>query len=103
VILTSNTSLVAESVVEKTHISDHFLVYSIFKLKLPKQLPDYMVTRSFKNYSSEAFKNDLEQLTWQENSIDRDVNQSLYNFNQKFLSVLDMHAPIKTVKTDKDC
>lgn len=40
----------------------------------------------------------LEQLTWQENSIDHDVNQSLYNFNQKFLSVLDMHAPIKTVK-----
>ena len=62
-----------------------------------------MVTRSFKNYSSEAFKNDLEQLIWQYNSIDHDVNQRLDNFNQKFLSVLDMHAPIKTVKTDKDC
>ncbi|CAB4006335.1 Hypothetical predicted protein [Paramuricea clavata] len=98
VILTSNTSLVVESGVEKTHISDHFLVYSILKLKLPKKLPDYMVIRSFKNYSSEAFKNDLEQLIWQENPIDQGVNQRLDNFNQKFLSVLDMHAPIKTVK-----
>jgi uncharacterized protein YoxC len=61
-----------------------------------------MDTRSFKNYSSEAFKNDLEQFIWQENSIDRDVNQKLDNFNQKFPSVLDMHAPIKTVKI-KDC
>jgi hypothetical protein len=98
VILTSNTSLIAESGVEETHISDHFLVYSILKFKLRKQLPDYVVTRSFKNYSSEAFKNDLEQLIWQYNSIDHDVNQRLDNFNQKFLSVLDMHAPIKTVK-----
>jgi hypothetical protein len=45
VILTSNTSLVVESGVEETHISDHFLVYSILKLKLPKKLPDYMVIR----------------------------------------------------------
>ena len=64
-----------ESGVEETHISDHFLVYSILKLKLPKKLPDYMVIRSFKNYSSEAFKNDLEQLIWQENPIDHGVNQ----------------------------
>ncbi|CAB4025123.1 Hypothetical predicted protein [Paramuricea clavata] len=98
VILTSNTSLVVESGVEKTHISDHFLVYSILKLKLPKKLPDYMVIRSFKNYSSEAFKNDLEQLIWQENPIDQGVDQRLDNFNQKFLRVLDMHVPIKTVK-----
>ncbi len=98
VILTSNTSLVVENGVEETHISDHFLVYSMLKLKLPKKLPDYMVIRSFKNYSSEAFKNDLEQLIWQENPIDQGLNQRLDNFNQKFLSVLDMHAPIKTVK-----
>ncbi len=98
VLLTSNTSLVVESGVKETHISDHFLVYSILKLKLPKKLPDYMVIRSFKNYSSEAFKNDLEQLIWQENPIDHGVNQRLDDFNQKFLSVLDMHAPIKTVK-----
>ena len=57
-----------------------------------------MVIRSFKNYSSEAFKNDLEQLIWQENPIDHSVNQRLDNFNQKFLSVLDMHAC-----PDKDC
>ena len=57
-----------------------------------------MVIRSFKNYSSEAFKNNLEQLIWQENPIDHGVNQRLDNFNQKFISVLDMHAPIKTVK-----
>ncbi len=50
-----------------------------------------MVIKSFKNYFSEAFKNDLEQLIWQENPMDHGVNQ-------KFLSVLDMHAPIKTVK-----
>ena len=55
VILTCNASVVMESGVEETHISDHFLVYSILKLKLPKKSPDYMVIRSFKNYSSEGF------------------------------------------------
>jgi hypothetical protein len=54
-----------------------------------------MVTRSFKNYSSEAFKNDLEQLIWQEIQLTMMLTR---NFNQKFISVLDMHAPIKTVK-----
>lgn len=97
VILASNTSLVEKSGVEVTHISDHYLVYSILKLKLPKQL-SYIVTRSLKNYSSERFTRDLAQITWQENSIDNDINQKTDNFNQKFLNVLNMHAPIKTIK-----
>ena len=41
IIMTSDDSLVTEGGVEEIHISDHFLVYSILKLKLPKPAPIY--------------------------------------------------------------
>ena len=96
VILASNTDLVVKSGVEMTHISDHYLVYSIFKLKLPKLSPLYVLARSLKNYSPEQFKSDLAQIIWEENPIHNDVNKQTENFNRKFLSVLNAHAPVKT-------
>ena len=98
VILASNTDLVVKGGVEMTHISDHYLVYSILKLKLSKSSPNYVLATSLKNYSPEQFKSDLAQIIWEENLIHNDVNKQTENFNHKFLSVLNTHAPVKTIK-----
>ena len=98
VILASNTDLVVKGGVEMTHISDHYLVYSILKLKLSKSSPNYVLARSLKNYSPEQFKSDLAQIIWEENLIHNDVNKQTENLNHKFLSVLNTHAPVKTIK-----
>ena len=59
VIMTSNSALVTDSGVVETHISDQYLVYVVLNLKAPKPLPTYVISRSYKNYDSESFVNDL--------------------------------------------
>ena len=98
IIMTSDDSLVTESGVEEIHISDHFLVYSILKLKLPKPAPIYVTARSYKHYVPERFVNDLWQMPWFENALIDDINDKLEHFNVNFLTVLDRHAPVKTMK-----
>ena len=57
--MTSNSSLVTDSGVVETHISDHYLVYAVLNFKAPKPLPTYVISRSYKNYNSESFVSDL--------------------------------------------
>ncbi len=44
-IITSNTTLVVESGVLENHISDHFLIFAVLKLKLPKPQPKGVTAR----------------------------------------------------------
>ena len=46
VILASDASLLEDSGVEETHISNHFLVYSKLELKWPNPKPTYIPCRS---------------------------------------------------------
>ena len=98
VIMTSNNNLIAESGAVETHISDHFLVYSVLKLKLPKPEPTFITARTYKHYDCSLFVLDLAQIPWHENFLIDDVNEKLDHFNYNFLSVLERHAPIKTMK-----
>ena len=49
VIMTTNTTLVAESGVMEDHISDHYLIYTVLKLKLSKPQPTLVNARSYKH------------------------------------------------------
>ena len=53
VIMTSSIDLVERSGVLKSHISDHYLVYALLKLKISKPPPSYVKVRSYKNYDSQ--------------------------------------------------
>ena len=78
-----------------------------------RKTPNYITTRSFKNYRAEQFSNDIAHIPWNTvgcvmESVDGKVNA----FNDLFLTCLDNHAPIKTVKlkrkpnpsiTSEDC
>ena len=55
VILVSDQTLVTESGVIDTGISDHSLVYCILNCKIPKAEPSYISTRSYKNYDPISF------------------------------------------------
>ena len=41
--------------VMETHISDHFLIYSVLNRKSPKTPPNYIKYRTLKNYNAENF------------------------------------------------
>jgi hypothetical protein len=55
VIITSASHLVNESGVMDTIISDHLPVYAVLNMKLPKPPPQYILTRSYKDYDGERF------------------------------------------------
>ena len=78
-------------------ISDHYLV-SVLNFKAPKPLPTYVISRSYKNYDSESFVNDLAQVPWYENALIDDAGEKVEHFNEKFLEVLERHAPVRKRK-----
>ena len=97
-IITSNTTLVVESGVLENHISDHFLIFTVLKLKKPKLQPKVVTARNYKYYNPEKFLKDLAQIPWCNNLLLDDVNEKVACFNANFLNTLERHAPVKTIK-----
>ena len=100
VILVSSPDLVHARGVSNTPISDHLPVYVELKLKLPKPPPCYISTRSYKHYNPDLFTADLATKSDKFLSIfsEEDINYKLATFNDTFLSTLDAHAPIKSIR-----
>ena len=98
VIMTSNSALATDSGVVETHISAHYLVYAVLNFKAPKPLPNYVISRGYENYDSESFVNDLAQVLWYENALIDDAGEKVEHFNDKFLEVLERHAPVRKRK-----
>ena len=86
-----------------SHISDHFLVYTSLKLKLPKSPSGSVNLRSYKNYDRDKSVEDLEQVSWHATALVDDASEMLDHFNTNFLNVLESHAPIKTVRIRPRC
>ena len=103
VIMTSNNNIVEDSGVVVSHISDHFLVYTSLKLKLPKSPSGSVNQRSYKSYDRDKFVEDLEQVSWHATALVDDASEMLDHFNTNFLNVLESHAPIKTVRIRPRC
>ncbi len=97
-IITSNNTLVVESGVLENHISDHFLIFDVLKLKLPKPQPKVVTARNYKHYDPEIkFLQDLAQIPWCSNLLMDDVNEKVARFDTHFLNTLERHAPVKTI------
>ena len=90
--------LVKTSDVIDLTISDHFLVFAVLNLKQPKASPSYVITRSFKNYSSEKIVNDISTIPWDVLDLLPTVDEKLDAFNDLFLTCLDKHAPVKKIR-----
>ena len=98
--MVSNAAIVVESGVVESHINDHYLVYFVLNLKLPKPLPTYVTARTYRCYDPDKFVDELAQLSWAwyDNSIFDDINEKLEHFNHNFLEVLNRHARINSMR-----
>ena len=83
---------------ESSAISDHFLVFVDIYLKSPKQVPTYVITRSFRNYKADQFAIDIAHVPWDTFNLRDSVDDRLDAFNDLFLACLENHAPVRTVK-----
>ena len=98
IILTSNPAMAVESGIVKIQISDHYLIFTLLNLRMPKRPSAYVVARSYKHYDPQSFLSDLRKIPWQENTLFDDANEKLVHFNKAFFQVLDSHVPIKRIK-----
>ena len=103
VIITSNTNLVECSGVLPCYISDHYLVHATLKLKVSQLPPRFVKMRSFRHYDGQQFVADLDRIPWDEVALVDDASEMLDQFNNKFIEVLDTHAPVKTIRIKHRC
>ena len=89
----NNSHRVVGSGVVPLAISDHSLIYGIFKSGVPKAPPRIVEHRTYKKYNKSAFIKDINQLNW---SIidDMDVDSGVNLWNTLFSKVANSHAPI---------
>ncbi|CAB4035193.1 Hypothetical predicted protein [Paramuricea clavata] len=98
VIILSNPSMVKESDTFDLIISDHYFIHVNRNLRRPKQGKSYIQVRSYKNYNSSRFAQDIGKIRWHILDIFDNTEEKVETFNNLFSSVLDSHAPLRTVK-----
>ena len=85
VVMVSNKDIVKTSGVLDLTISDHYLVYIVLDMKVPKSPPTYITTRSFKNYTADQFSSDIAQVPWETVELMDSVDDRVV-FNDLFLT-----------------
>ena len=65
-------------------------------MKLSK--PKVISFRSYRNFNGENFKQDLSLAPWHIGKVCEDVDDSLHFWNTLMKSIVDEHAPIKTMR-----
>ena len=101
VVMVSNKAIAKASGVLELTISDHYLVYVVLDMKVPKPSPTYITTRSFKNYTADQFSSDIGHIPWGTVELMDSVDDRVDAFNTLFLTCLNNHAPIKTLRVKR--
>ena len=96
-IFTDNNRKIFDFGVKDFGISDHSMVYCVFKSGLMKVPPKTLEYRSFKSYNKSAFRQDLKNVPWQVAlNNPEDLEGCVQTWNKLFTQVAEDHAPTKT-------
>ena len=94
-LITNEPSNISASGVIETTISDHYLIYGVRKFPTFKSNPKYIESRNMKNFDADLFIYDLKKVPWDLLNISDDPNDMVYTWENLFLEVLDIHAPLR--------
>lgn len=90
-ILTNKRGCFSKSGSFETGLSDfHHLIYAMAKKKISCLPPKKVSYRSYKSFSSESFRQDIQD------ALSLAQSGNLESFSSEFTKVVDRHAPIKT-------
>ena len=78
--------------------SDHRLVLSTRYTKSVIGKRRILRKRCFKHFKADKFLEDLAKVSWWDVYMTTEVNNALKIFNEKLLSILDLHAPVRTIQ-----
>jgi hypothetical protein len=89
------------SIIEE--ISDHFITFLQLNLAKSKCKANKVTKRQFSTENLNNFKNDLQNLTWQELLNCNDVDTCYDLFWTDFKSLYDLRFPLRTVRFNRNC
>ena len=96
-IFTDNVHKIVDFGVKDFGMSDHSMVYCVFKSGLMKVPPKPLEYRSFKSYNKSSFRQDLTNVPWHVVlNNPEDLEGGVQTWNKLFLQVAEGHAPTKT-------
>ncbi|KAK2565754.1 hypothetical protein P5673_010935 [Acropora cervicornis] len=97
-IFTDNVHKIVDFGVKGFGISDHSMVYCVFKSGVMKGPPKTFEYRRFKSYNKSSFRQDLMNVPWHfVFNIPEDLEGCVRTWNKLFLQVKEDHAPTKTL------
>lgn len=95
-VFANNEHCIVKSGVVPVPLSDHFLVFCIIKAGITtKAKPRILEYRSYKNFNSTLFNDDLRNIPWHIVENEDNVDDTLLTWNKMFLEVADQHAPVQ--------
>ena len=97
-IFVNNSQRIIRSDVISCSLSDHSLVFCVFKAGVPKAPPRTIEYRSYKHYNKQSFLQDLRDTNLTALLDERDTDATVNNLCQRFTDIADQHAPIKKMK-----
>lgn len=100
-IFTSHPENVVCNGVSHLGLSDHSLIYVYRKIAIPVAVKGHniVITRDYKHFNSEMFRNDIAALPWDFLANFSNPNEMWSAWKSSFLEVCDKHAPIKSKRT----
>ncbi|XP_044218812.1 uncharacterized protein LOC122989855 isoform X1 [Thunnus albacares] len=94
-ILVTNPERIIKSGVMSDCLSDHSVIFCVWKIKIPSLPPKYIRLRQCKNINVDNFIQDIISINW-----DRLIPlvDDVWNFfYSEITNIIDKHAPIKTI------
>ena len=93
-IFTNKPDIIRNHGVLHVGISEHSLIYAIYKHNTPKTDPKVIESRQFKNFDSDAFIEDIKETPFHLASLLDDPNEMWEVWKSLFLEIANKHAPI---------
>ena len=90
--IANNPESIVHSGVYPLSISDHYLIYAVRKVGIPRKNLRYVETRNFKLFKANSFISDLTNANWPQTDNSMNINESWENWKRVFLHIFeDMH------------
>ncbi len=94
-IFTNIHELCSQAVSVAVGCSDHNLIALTRKTKMIKSGVRIVYRRSYKRFNPDSFVDDVQDLQWSDVCLVNDVNIAMKNFMDKFVKLVDKHAPLR--------
>ena len=94
-IFTNHYDLCSKAVSIPVGYSDHNVVIIVRKAKMPNSGPKVLLLRSMRLFNENNFLQDVNKISWNCVLESDDPNIALKAFNEEFLNVVNIHAPMR--------